>query len=341
MPLTKDEVLAKIEKGESFEGLEIGWADFSGRVFEKDVNFKQSKFLGKANFKNAVFFGEADFRNVEFAGRAYFVKAKFIKIADFRWARFSEEADFWHAQFSTEANFNGAQFADRVVFDGDYEEGKEIFSENHLTSFAYVIFKKPARVEFRRAKLRQCCFINTDISKADFTEVKWKIKKGVLTQRRIVYDETAVKEKKNYETVEKVYRQLKKNYEDRGSYGEAGDFHYGEMEMLRLSQKGIIKYISLTSFYKYLSGYGERWWLALIWLIFAIFLFFPVLYLKSGLAANYTTALFRSLDISTFQKTEIIETITLWGKLSEVFQRIFIPSQLTLFLLAIRRKFRR
>lgn len=33
--------------------------------------------------------------------------------------------------------------------------------------------------------------------------------------------------------IENLYQQLKANYEDKHNYGEAGDFHIGEMEMRR------------------------------------------------------------------------------------------------------------
>ena len=35
--------------------------------------------------------------------------------------------------------------------------------------------------------------------------------------------------KLNYSLIAELYRQLKKNYDDRRDYWTAGDFHYGEM----------------------------------------------------------------------------------------------------------------
>ncbi|MBC8287866.1 MAG: hypothetical protein H8E42_10385 [Nitrospinae bacterium] len=46
-PLTKEEVLAKLEKGESFQGVEIGDVDFQKYCFEKSQIFQKQFLLGE------------------------------------------------------------------------------------------------------------------------------------------------------------------------------------------------------------------------------------------------------------------------------------------------------
>jgi hypothetical protein len=185
----------------------------------------------------------------------------------------------------------------------------------------------------------------------DFTDVTWNIDKSFLKKRNTIYDETLAHEDKNYSFVEKLYMWLRKNYEKMGSYGVAGDFFYGEMEMRRLNTGGGINYI-LLSIYKHLSGYGEIYILAFLWLLFAVLVLFPVLYMMTGLKymsleirginlSNYVTALLHSLEISVFQKSSEITASSFSGIFIEIFQRIFIALQTALFFLAVKRRFMR
>lgn len=111
--------------------------------------------------------------------------------------------------------------------------------------------------------------------------------------------------------------------------------------MRRLSQPKFLRNISLTAIYKYLSGYGEQHILALMWLGFAMIMVFPVLYLVSGNVQDPIQALLRSLEVSTFLEKQSQTTTTVPGRFIEGFQRIFVPFQAGLFLLAIKQQFGR
>ena len=59
--------------------------------------------------------------------------------------------------------------------------------------------------------------------------------------------------------IERIYRELKQNYEDRRDYGRAGDFHYGEKEMQRRNPETSRGFRVLLALYWLSSGYGERY----------------------------------------------------------------------------------
>jgi hypothetical protein len=223
--------------------------------------------------------------------------------------------------------------------------GKKMFEEHVNNSFKNASFKKPKQVKFVRANLNTCLFENqySDISKVDFNDIKWDTRKSFLRERISVYDERFTTEK-TYKNIEKIYGKLKANYDHSGLYKESGDFYHGMMEMKRLEKGSILKYISSLAFYKYLSGYGEQYLLALFWLLFGVFILLPGLYMLSDTnfdIANYTTALLYSVEIYIFKKSEAIKSITEFGKLVVIFQIIFVPLQAVLFFVAIKRRFKR
>ena len=63
---------------------------------------------------------------------------------------------------------------------------------------------------------------------------------------------------RSWARIERLYRELKQNYEDRRDYGRAGDFHYGEKEMQRRNPETPRGLRVLLALYWLSSGYGER-----------------------------------------------------------------------------------
>lgn len=109
-PLTQEEVLEKINKLESFEGLEIGDLHFENFKIDNCVNFSEAKFIGDANFSHATFIGKADFSGANFKGYTDFSGALFKGNSNFSFATFSGEVNFWLTWFSCNADFSGATF---------------------------------------------------------------------------------------------------------------------------------------------------------------------------------------------------------------------------------------
>jgi hypothetical protein len=88
-----------------------------------------------------------------------------------------------------------------------------------------------------------------------------------------VYDEIASDEKQRpWGRIERLYRGLKLNYEDRHDYAWAGDFHYGEKAMQRKNPRTPFTHRLFLSGYKIVSGYGERYLPPLFWAFILFFL---------------------------------------------------------------------
>ncbi len=59
--------------------------------------------------------------------------------------------------------------------------------------------------------------------------------------------------------IERLYRELKQNHEDRRDYARAGDFHYGEKQMQRMNPQTPWSLCRLLWLYWLASGYGVCW----------------------------------------------------------------------------------
>jgi len=115
------------------------WAepDSISVVFEKDVIFNSSHFMGQARFRNAVFQGVASFDGCTFEGVATFKNATISLDAKFRTtvfkgyslfgnARFESSARFANTHFVKGANFAETKFLGQTDFGGVYSSSRAI-----------------------------------------------------------------------------------------------------------------------------------------------------------------------------------------------------------------------
>lgn len=349
-----------------FETKFQNWIDFSWANFNDAVNFIGTEFNCGVNFGETKFLSQVNFNGAIFQGKTFFNGSVFKAQTDFINTKFEKEVDFQNTHFDGLTQFIGRRGSKKAkeVSEGEGKmivEKNLLFSKDFIIDFRDVTFGQPEKVTFSTVNLSKCLFLNTNVSKIELPDIEWaKVKK-----RNIIYDEIYEEEsEKNYALIEKTYAQLKKNFEENRSYAEAGDFHYGEMEMRRKRQKGIFKYVSIASFYKYLSGYGESYSRALIWLCLSI-LFFTSVYLFTGLkeqqvageSVEYKISL-SNTDLNTIVQSfpkSFVHTLQVamlrtnlkysslddWGVFVEILERIFIIIQVTLLILAVRRRFRR
>ena len=87
-----------------------------------------------------------------------------------------------------------------------------------------------------------------------------------------------------------------------------------------------------------MSGYGERYGLALTWLVFFILVLFPALYLMLGLPGGAGSAILHSLEVSTFMKPTTTSTSQITTRFVEGIERLLAPLQAGLFVLAVNRR---
>jgi hypothetical protein len=163
--------------------------------------------------------------------------------------------------------------------------------------------------------------------------------------------------------VSDLYHRLRVRYEQKGDRESARDFYYGELEMLRVGRPLFSRLFSLTNIYRLSSGYGKREGLALWWLVLLIFAFFPSSFFLNDalLDVTFSTQTVRdrisraelsSLEASTFISRPIVNLqpsrpptewelkLDQYRPLIEGCERVAVPLQAGLFLLAVKARFK-
>jgi uncharacterized protein YjbI with pentapeptide repeats len=175
-------------------------AHFRESTLSGDVSFYNTKFAGEANFIKVLFSGEISIALSKFLGEAYYsgsnftgkVKfdgTKFYSTADFKEIIFIGETYFNRADFLKETNFNRAKFSGKVNFLGTTFSAGLFFSRTEFrreTNFNYVVFDKGEKVIFDTVDLSRVSFINTDISRVNFSD---KVLWGTEIDRFKIIDE--------------------------------------------------------------------------------------------------------------------------------------------------------
>ena len=235
-------------------------------------------------------------------------------------------------------------------------------------------FQDQGLLRFQDLSLAQVKFAATDLRRAEFHHVTWHDFRG----RQAIYEETLLRQEEKlfpwlwhwfrasfcpwlafycpyirppetpwgdeYGAVERLYRYLKTNYEGEHDYKNAGDFHYGEMEMHRRASKWRWFPFYWNNLYRFLSGYGERplWalgWLAAILAIFTGFLAWTGLeILDPKYSAIFGNPFFYLLQKVTLQRPIWAEPVGVFGKLVAGLSVFLIPCQVAMFLLALRNR---
>ncbi len=360
--------------------------DFSEATFHKEADFNGATFTEKASFIRATFKEEAYFDWIEFPQHANFYGATFCKEASFYGAKFTGGADFTVATFTERATFVAATFTKKAFFagakflgGGDFQDTsfKEETVDFRFSSFQGRSLFIPAREDdeivpifsglavdfrqvviapldgliFRDADMQKCRFEDTDLRKVEMTGVLWPQIGG----RFGVYDEIAPLETgvvRPWDRIERLYRELKQNYEDRRDYERAGDFHYGEKEMRRRNPRTPVTLCLFLALYRMFSGYGERYLRPLIW-AGVLLLVSTICYLVLGLSpreGESTLALTNQWDwlraahysfrvMTLLRPTDLVPLG--YAKLVNTIQTILGPLFLGLFALAVRQRLRR
>ena len=369
-----------------FTGFVFPRAGYAGREFTAQCVFFQTTFTQQADFTGATFTEKADFTLATFTQEASFNLAKFTQEAKFRVARFTQRADFSGAKLEKEADFRLAAFGT----DAWFQETKFRNDDQGIGPiFSRARFEKPERVEFYQTYLGQALFHNCDVSKFVFSNVEWRKRKN---GQRMVFEEVVSLEdeatealkppegsadERDYGLIAELYQQLKKNFDERRDYWTAGDFHYGEMEMKRLSSRRhnrVLRWLKqtlgLTALYKHASEYGESYKRPAAW-VGIFLLLFMLAYPDVGLQRNdviptptseihyknffqfleehpkgawafFGHSLMTALSVMALQRELEYQPVYPWGRpLLTVFELVLSYILIALFLLAVRRQFRR
>jgi len=338
----------------------VGAAIFSNASFNEYADFQTSTFSKRADFTRVLFRQGANFRRSLFCGETILDRTVFSQ--DF--LKKLQDRDVPSPSSMTGpviADFSGAAFEQpsRVRF-------RRVNQENPADQ---VSGSKPEGFRVR--------FIECDVRDVHFDAVHWNQKKNRmvledefelalargLTYRllRLLWNLAADREKilpeDRYELVSLTYRQLVSNFERDGSYELAEDCYIGALEMMRLDPARPKFVRIILTLYRWASNYGSNYSRAFSGLVVLIALS-GVLYAlpPAGLATTGASGsslrsvmgwhrvlagLFHALEIASFQRDTLYSATTIFGRLISVFASILLPSQLALFLLSVRRRFRR
>jgi uncharacterized protein YjbI with pentapeptide repeats len=231
-----------------------GEGDFEGTIFKGEANFRKASFRQEANFSETRFKGQGRFRKANFEGEASFSETIFEQEATFRRAIFNGSVEFEAPSnkdsdkahtFNRRANFSRTKFGGGVTF-----VGPSTFDVNQEeATFRFALTERPERFIFDRVRLRPSWFIDMDVRKLRFTNVKWR---GLLDGPRgsIGEEIKAIENRRHSENEEedslighphailaKTCRELSSNAEDDRDYPLANEFHYWSMDALRVARR--------------------------------------------------------------------------------------------------------
>lgn len=344
-------------------------ADFRFATFTRDADFIGATFMQDADFYDATFgtFTQtADFTDATFTQKADLRRTKFHGTVDWSRSRFCDQAEFRHTEFMPRndgvpsAIFPLAKFSKpgEIVFD-EVDLSRVLF---HNCDVSMVWFTSSAQWAKR----------DGDRGLAVFEE---SISLEQASPRGLQRDG-----RRDYQAVAQIYHQLKKNYDARLDYWTANEFHFGEMEMKRLAvhangpllglRRRLHRRLSLVALYRYASDYGNSYtkpalWLLGILILFAALLPLPGVGLKrqgAGQAETYASVwrtgdgwtpnlwaearlagkgAITSVDAATYQKSAEYAPAYPWGRVLAIIETLLTSTLFALFLLAIRRQFRR
>jgi hypothetical protein len=104
---------------------------------------------------------------------------------------------------------------------------------------------------------------------------------------------------RNPSQVERLYRELKRNFEEKKDWTRAGDFHYSEKEIRYKSAESFgLKFILWL--HRTFGAYGERASIPFFWLAL-LFVVCSMLYTKFGLVSGDSSSLTQASAVDCFR----------------------------------------
>jgi uncharacterized protein YjbI with pentapeptide repeats len=341
-----------------FEAVFARNADFSRATFTNDADFGEATFAQEADFSFATFAKGADFTDAEFNGSAGWIGASFLGKAEFRGTRFATRTNdyaagmFWRATFSNPGD---------VVFEKT-DLSCVSFHNCDVTGIRFTSSVRWGKKDKREAVIYDELIVQRGKSLA------WRGYRGK--------EEPST----SHREVAQIYQQLKRNYDTQLDYWTANEFHFGEMEMKRLDSPTEGRWLTLRrwlhcnlcmiALYRWASDYGNNYLRPMLWLL-GVLLLFAALFPWPGIVSKqrqiesvetYTSAwhagnslkqamrselglvgkgLLTALDTATFQRNSDYVPVYPWGRTLAIAETLLTSILFALFLLAIRRQFRR
>ncbi len=329
---------------------------FDSVIFDGSVDFAEAKFV-KSAFRRTQFLHNAAFADNTFSERILF--EDICSVGSFTFARNTLEKRVELkrcniAQFVYIYSPGQKLTLNRVHHLEDPEEGWQ-----------------PTKIDCRDQDCSHLIFIDTDLSRADFLGAqisetwfeshKWASPPGKKPYAQVFEHEKH--QKKNPGLLQSLYRQLKRRYEEIREFPLSGDFHYWEMELRErsLPWRGHKAEKLLLKAYRFFADFGESYKKLLFWILFSIPLAASGIYLSEncGIAtwlaalmpeplsgeltlfyANIKRVLLAFVPVASF-KYDALKNLNDFSKLILTGGAIFEIILVTLFVMAVRRRFKR
>lgn len=345
---------------------------FQDIIFNQNVHFNSSKFLGSVEFFQCVFNKEFNTYKSSFRGSVRFVRCKFMDL--FRVVN-SDVGNLGNL------TINDCGFLGNIIFFWVRVTGAIRFLLSYLAEdirlthciadlgwyFIAIDFSQTKRTRIENVDLSTCYLWGSKIHGIDFSEITWK----EVGKRYIISEELIALGKQIPELyprmspklidVENLYMQLVANFEHNGLYTESAKFYISAMEMRRKSKSNwfMQNIFCLEAWYKLISLYGQSVNRTLLSIIVTFFLFTFFLTEIDNSTKNIieTIMTYNSLEILTY-----IEKLLLSAKTNLTFlinppglsfhqpenkllligiERLILIVLITLYILALRRKYKR
>jgi len=286
---------------------------------------------------------------------------------DARNAIFEDEFSF-SSTVKKLTNFTNCRFKTACLFHG-YRSN--IFSNENVDEFKIVgfdnaIFESPTQVIFQDIDLRNTSFKSVSLIGVRFYNTNFYQKElnrnGLYNEVNLLRKTNSVKlntHKKNlnnnytkeYDHLIHEYRQLRMAMENIKDYDNSHDFYAGEMEARKRR-----KWNFILEIYRFSSFYGTNYKRALLILLG---LFLTHLTLTIILSTNFQVQklfcgqditaswirmgdiLLHSINTVTLQRINLLSDLSFWQRFSDTFLRILFPTQVAMFVLALRNKTKR
>lgn len=250
-------------------------------------------------------------------------------------------------------SFLGLHFNGRFV----YRQSPDFGRYGPILFLSGINFAEMASAQFLHANLKVASFTNSNIETIKFHNPEWPREEGrLILYNQIESDSRTDISADDIKELTRLYVQLKKNYELDRNFIDAGDWFYCEMEsrrkLIALQSTGVWRWLrqhllSPYPWYKRVSSYGESYAKAAGWLI-ALLVVFGFVYCLFGsqtcdppIDASIVCSLAYSLSVMTLQFNRMYENIDTVTYVISITQLLLTAIVIPLFLLALRRKFRR
>ncbi len=353
----------------SFGGTEIKKGEFNAIEFPEKVDMSYSNF-GEISFSGCVFQSEVNFFKTQVMEEGNFTGVGFMDFANFTKSVF-------HGNVTFENLYGGPHTA--FFIEGDDEDGTKVFKGK--SSLRYANIDDMQMFIIRNVSLKNCLMIGATLTRAVFDNVEWATRGRLVKRNVIYdeIDDNEVtggtnlaqsKQLTKYNDMARIYRQLQINYIANYRYAEAGHFFIGEQEMMRKAKGPIRQYFCLAFLYRLASYYGESHVLPFVWIALCLILS-PAFWLFCGIdlsndltganaqmstvyawswnpsdlilaKSDYWKSFSANLSFITLNRSELSRRLVGFDQRAlAVLELLLIAIFTTLFLLALRRKFKR